>query len=197
MKILKICFIILSVLLFGACSHKSINVDIKNKIESIEISSNVIVPKYPFFMLQEDAIANNYYNEKASKRLALYFDRNKIDIKEIYQKELKKSLSTNNYFKDKITKNGKYILISTIQMYGLTFHPNIFNNNYKPIIVLKIDLEDKETKELIWSNSCYISNFNSSTASKPLYEYINNPQAFKKELSELVNIAIIDILNDI
>lgn len=196
-QILKVCFILFLALFLGACSNKSIDVATKNKIESIEINNNVIIPKYPFFAVKEAALEQAYSNEKASKRLALYFDRNNIDIKKIYQKELTEILFTDDYFKDKISNNGKYILTSTIKLYGLIYNLNIFSDNYKPIIILKIDLEDKETKELVWSNSCYISGLNSSTANKPFSEYINNPTDFKEALRKVVQLAIQDIIKDI
>lgn len=195
-KILIITFAVISILFFAGCSNKSMSIDMKNKISSIEISEDILSPKYPLFMVS-GIIHSSAESEKQNKRLYTYFKRNNIDIKEIYQEELEKALESHNYFQGKIVENGKYVLTSSILVYGLIYHPNIFSDNYKPVIIVKIDLKSKQTKELIWSDSTYISNLNGSSASKLFHEYINNPEGFKKALAEIAQMAIEETLSEI
>ncbi|WP_373000796.1 hypothetical protein [Sulfurimonas sp.] len=197
MKELKIyVYIVLSAIFLVSCSNKNLDIDVKNNITSIEIDNNISGSIYPFFMSKNNDKVEKYGNEKASKRLALYLERNNIDIKKNYQKELKKALDNNDFFKEKIVKNGDYVLASTIEMYGLIY-PHIYNDNYKPIVRIKIDMINKKTQELVWSDSCHISILNSETMSRPFHEYINNPRILEKAFSEVMQIAISEIISDI
>lgn len=205
--IMYIVNIILIGIIFQGCA-KSIPMETKNKIKTIEINKIVGGQKGITLILSKeikDVLADfyqgkNIYVEDRSiselrTSLSRYIYKN-ANITEVYNASLEKYLKNSNYFNNKlVSKNGDYILKSYISMYGLVFDYDVFPIKYKPTIYLEIKLFDKN-RDVVWSDSSYLSSMNGGTSSYLLKEYIDNPEFLRKALREASDILIKSLLSN-
>ena len=81
-------------------------------------------------------------------------------------------------------------------MYGLVYHHNIFSNKYKPQVNITIELYDTQKKIIVWANNSFITSYNSDTLEKTYNEFFQNPDFFKKAISQAFTIVTKNILDE-
>lgn len=195
------------VLFFQGCSQKvELSPSAKNEIKNIKVDRELAVPALPFFMTGSDALFAGLFGAvggaiagadlSKEEKLALYLKEKNINIKDIYFSVLDEELNGNMYFNKKISsENTDYVLKSTILQYGLVYHHNILNSDYKPTMAIKMELLDRNQK-VIWANTEFVTSYNGNTPQEEIQKYFNDPELMKKALSSASKEVIKPLLKE-
>ena len=196
------------VLFLQGCAQKvELQPSVKNEINSIKVDRSILTPQLPFFMTGSDAVFIGLFGPiggavvgsdlSKEEKLAAHLKKSNIDIKEIYLDVLDKELKHSSFFNNKLSEeNAKYILKSTILQYGLVYHHNILNSDYKPTMAIKMELIDTRSAKVIWSDTEFVTSYNNNTPQEELSKFLDDTELMKKALGNASKEVITPLLEN-
>lgn len=196
MRLLSI--LLFSILATGCASNMSMSDDVRSKISSVKITTEVKIPEEAtvigggsaFGLL--GALADSASDDKT--KVKNYLTKNNIKLENIIPNAFTKAAKKHAFLGNRLNNNGQYTIKFEVRLYGLAIKHG-FSSEYKPYLAFFARMYDPQDK-MVWEQYDYVTQL-ADTSAHTLEQYFGDPAVFKAGLSQSAQIISEELLKNL